>query len=874
MPRPRLTVTLFSLAIFLLAGTGSPLTPSAPPMDPFPSADDVAIEWGVETNFVEDGGRFRSQLTLKNRGETAIPASGWNLHFNFLRPIHPESVQGSLRISRVNGDFYTLAPTEDFAPVPPDRERTITFEASGYAIKEIDAPSGFYLVDTDDPDASPTVVSEVEVAPFTRPEQTKRIPTEPLEVPTPPRRYQANQAVTEIGADSIGRVVPTPASVVPHAGSLSLSSDVTIGYGHGLVSEARHLAKTLEPLLGHRPTIIPHAEDPSIELRRGGVSPPDDRPLRDEAYRFTVDATEGIEIVGASAAGVFYGIKSLQAWLPVDAREATSGLLAVPAVEITDVPRFEYRGFHLDVARNFQSMEAVKRLLDVMALYKLNTFHFHLTDDEGWRLAIDGLPELTEVGGRRGHTLDEHDHLMPSYGSGPDPAPDASSGSGWYTQDEYREILRYAAERHIEVIPEIDVPGHARAAIQAMKARARRLQENGHPAAAQRYRLHDPEDTSTYESIQGWNDNVINVCQPSTYRFLSRVIDEVQSLHQQAGLPLTTLHLGGDEVPEGAWTESPVCTEYIENTAEVEGVEDLGEHFLHRMRNLLSDRGLTMGAWEEVALTHEEDDVRPNPDLVGQNVRPYAWGNVWGNGQEDHTYSLANAGYEVVMSHASNFYFDMAYDKHPAEPGFYWAGFVDTKDPFAFIPFDQYKTPEQNIMGHPVDTSLHAEFEALDEEAQSNILGLQGQLWAETLRSTDRMEYMAIPRIMSLAERAWAPQPDWATIEARSRRHHQRDAAWNEFSNRLGQRELPRLSQFLEDWSYRLPPPGAIIEDGQLHANVALPGLPIRYTTDGSPPTPSSRQYTEPVEVSSDATIRLRTFDSEGRGSRTVTVEP
>jgi hexosaminidase len=192
-----------------------------------------------------------------------------------------------------------------------------------------------------------------------------------------------------------------------------------------------------------------------------------------EAYEVSIDLA-GIDIVGVDAAGVFYGIQSLRMLLPLDAYREARTSINVPAVTMSDAPRFPYRGLHLDVSRNFQPKEAVLRLFDLMALYKLNTFHFHLTDDEGWRLAIDGLPELTEIGGRRGHTTDEREHLIPSYGSGPDPDPAVSYGSGWYSRADFIEMLQYAHERHIEVIPEVDVPGHARAAIVAMKERHRR----------------------------------------------------------------------------------------------------------------------------------------------------------------------------------------------------------------------------------------------------------------------------------------------------------------------------------------------------------------------------------------------------------------
>ena len=866
-------VSSWCLALLLLGATGIGRPAQAQPL---PDADRLAVEWGVVTNLVDDGARFRSRLTLTNNGETALPADGWTLYFNFLRPIDPASVTGGLEIARINGDFYRLAPGDNFAALAPGVERSITFETAGSAIKHIDAPAGFYLVGEG---TDPVPLPDVRVTPFTRPEQTKRGPNDVLPVPTPERRYRANQALSlPLPADSVGRIVPTPASTTRQPGTFTLPSNPTIQYETGLDNEARRLAAGLEAAVGTARTAT-GADDPAITLRRADVRHPEADTVHAEAYRLEVTPDGGIEVVGTTAAGVFYGAQSLQAWLPVAAYDAGTGPVAVPAVTIADAPRFGYRGLHLDVSRNFQSATAVKRLLDMMAFYKLNTFHFHLTDDEGWRLAVDGLPALTEVGGRRGHTLDERTHLVPSYGSGPDPSPSDSYGSGWYTRAEYVDILRHARDRHIEVVPEIDMPGHARAAIQAMKSRTRRLLAAGDTTAARRFRLHDPNDQSEYESVQGWDDNVVNVCQPSTYRFLAHVVDDLIALHDRAGVPLRTVHVGGDEVPSGAWTASPICDDYIARTDGVEGAEDLFGDFVRRFRDTLATRGLTMGGWEEVGMTdtggHRAATTTPNTDLVGKGVRPYVWSNIWGGGTEDRAYRLANAGFDVVMSQATNFYFDMAYDKHPRETGFYWAGFVDLQDPFAFVPFDLYKSAERTSMGHPIDPdSAFAGQVRLADSARTNILGLQGQLWGETLRSADRMEYMAVPRLLSLAERAWAPQPDWAQLEDISLLREQRDAAWRAFAHRLGRRELPRLSRRAPEWSYRLPPPGATIEDDTLRANAALPGLPIRYTTNGSSPTPESPRYDGPVSVAPDATVRLRTFDGRGRGGRTVVVRP
>ena len=892
-------ISLLSALLLVMVASASHdvLAQSVPaPADRYPAVDDMVIQWTVLTNYVNGGGRFRSQLTLTNRGDVPLPATGWTLYFNFLRPIDPSSTPSSVAIERVNGDLFRMTPTEGFVPVQPDETRAVGFESPAFAIKTIDAPVGFYIVfdGADGQLGAPMPIADASVAPFTRAQQTDRGPRDAVPVPTAASRFRQHQALHALPDSALGKVTPTPRvlaihqDIVEESPPFSLRADDVIGYETGLAREAQFLADALEPLLGTRPAVEVDTTDAAIVLRKDLVTVGYQRERPDggtahmlvspdsEAYEVSIDLA-GIDIVGVDAAGVFYGIQSLRMLLPLDAYREARTSINVPAVTMSDAPRFPYRGLHLDVSRNFQPKEAVLRLFDLMALYKLNTFHFHLTDDEGWRLAIDGLPELTEIGGRRGHTTDEREHLIPSYGSGPDPDPAVSYGSGWYSRADFIEMLQYAHERHIEVIPEVDVPGHARAAIVAMKERHRRRMAEAEIDAANDYRLHDPEDASDYRSVQGWDDNVINVCQPSTYRFLETVVDDIRAMYDEAGVPLHTVHVGGDEVPSGAWEQSPICQRFIAESDQVDSVEDLFAHFIERMSAMLSERGLTTGGWEEVALTEQHGGgattTVPNEALVDANVRPYVWANIWGSGTEDHAYQLANAGYEVVMSHASNLYLDMAYNKHPREDGYYWANFVDDAGPFDFVPLDLYKSAKQTQMGQPIDSeTAFADATRLTDAGRQNIIGIQGQLWGETLRSVDRLEYMTMPRLISLAERAWAPQPAWATVDDATERERQRWTAWTAFANRLGQRELPRLSVLDPDWSFRLPVPGAVVEAGQLHANVALPGLTIRYTTDGSMPTAQSARYDGPASVAGAQTIKLRTFDAQGRGSRVATL--
>jgi hexosaminidase len=826
--------------------------------------DEFVLRWEVGSNFLE-GNRFRSDLVIINQSDRIL-YDDWNLYFNFLRMADVESISPQVRLTHINGNLYKLSPSDRYAPLPPGEQLPFSFEAFGSAIKEIDAPDGAYFEFTD----GDIITVKVITGQFERDEQVHRRPDDIFPIPTAEFVYKRNASLSQLPVEEIGKIVPSPVSIIANSGSFTLTGETSVFYQKGLENEARFLSESLVPLLKAKlpVAVLPTTNERAIFLRLA-EGEGEQTPSGAEGYTLKV-TEEHIEITGVDKAGVFYGIQSLRSLFPVDAWISPSDSTRVDAVIVEDAPGFRYRGLHLDVSRNFQSVETVKKLLDVMAFYKLNKFHFHLTDDEGWRLEIQAFPELAEIGGRRGHTHDERTFLIPSYGSGPDPDPEVSIGSGWYTREEYIDILRYARERHIEVIPEIDVPGHARAAIVAMKARYERLMAENKIDEADAYRIHDPEDTSEYRSIQRWDDNVINVCQESTYRFFEVVFDEIIDMYREAQVPLTTIHIGGDEVPKGVWVDSPKCQALLEKSPDLHSIDQLQVWFFGRMKQILEERNIVMSGWEEIALIgYYGGEKELNPAFAGAAI-PYVWSNIWGAGTEEYTYKLANAGYSVVLSHASNFYFDFAYNKHPKEAGFYWGGFVDTPDPFGFIPFDLYKSGIMDQMGRSIPDHAYENSEKLSSEGRNNILGLQGQLWGETFRSPDRVEYMVLPRLISLAERSWSPQQDWMEITDRRERLEELAGVWNEFANRLGRRELPRLDVLNGGYGYRIPPPGAVIEDGTLKANVAYPGLSIRFTLDGSEPTIESILYDGPVDVHGNREVKLRTFNTHGQGSRIV----
>lgn len=825
-------------------------------------SQNIQLTWAVEDNFKNENS-YLSSLKITNDGNDIFSSKGWVLYFNNLRPVQPESFPNTLRLTHINGDFYKIEPTQSFAALQPGESYSFTFATAGTAIKKSDAPDGFYFVFENNEILD---VPDLTIEPFTDEKQYKRSPDDLLEYADADYYYRKYESAYSFTGSDFGKITPAPYQINSEGEPFVFDDDLSIYHEPDLKNEARVLADIIHQMTDIKPRL---SEDIFVQSSAGIYLMTSDIQIdgsarNSESYELQVKGNQ-IRISGGDAAGVFYGIQSLYSLIYSDLKISGSGLTFLPGVQIRDFPRFGYRGFHLDVARNFQSAETVKKLLDVMSLYKLNKFHFHLTDDEGWRIEIPGLPELTEVGGRRGHTTDETDYLIPSYGSGPD--PDNSKGSGWYSRAEYINLLKFASERHIEVIPEIDLPGHARAGIVAMKARYSK-------SGDERFRLDDPDDESEYRSIQGWDDNVINVCQESSYSFIEIVFDELIEMHSEAGADLQTVHVGGDEVPVGVWQKSPVCEALISENSELESTADLQEYFFQRVQSMLEERDLQMAGWEEVAFVHPEDGspVRVNKSFTC-TFNPYVWSNVWGGGREDYAYRLANAGYKVIMSHASDFYFDMAYDHHPQEPGFYWAAFIDAKKPFGFIPYDLFKNGITDYTGKPLPESYFDDKEKLMESARQNILGIQGQLWGETLQSDNRVDYMALPRLLSLSERAWSRQPEWSRIESREEREEKKNQSWSEFALRLGHIEFPKLDNSESLYSYRVSPPGIIIEKGQVKMNTEFPGQDIRYTLDGSEPDKNSDLYEKAFEIETGVSIKAKTFTADKRKSRTTTLQ-
>jgi hexosaminidase len=846
------------ISLIVLAGC------SVSDKNPAQFSENLFVTWEHLENVWGEPATSRSCFTFINKGNSVLN-SDWVLYFN-QATIMPVNGSDSLigKVEHINGDFYRLVPGNDFVLHPGDSIR-IEYGYSGVMIKESDSPTGVYMVFNGQTEKQQIVqLKNYTAKPYS---DFSKIFSGIDELVTNPRnQYIKNQSLTLLDSESVGKIIPTPFEMVFGESEFKLNAETKVFYQPEIKNEADFLVSAIESNTGLKLQIAEGISSGgnSIELKIDEIKV---NGIANEAYQLKVSSKEGIQITGSDAAGVFYGIQSLLSLFPTGSAQNE---FVVPEVLINDAPRFGFRGFLLDVSRNFQKKEAVLKLIDLLSFYKINALNFRMTEDEGWRLEIKGLPELTEVGAKRGHTLDDANFLPPSFGSGPFTDAENNHGTGFYTRADFIEILKYANQRHVQIVPEICFPSHARAAIKAMEKRYRFYMEKGDQKAAEEFRLIDPEDKSVYLSAQCYKDNIVNIANESCYHFYETVVADIAEMYNEAGLKLTLFHTGGDEVANGAWTKSPEIDELFKTNPELKSTRDLHAYFIRKMMERLEKYNLTFAGWEEAVLKRDENGVATiNPEFADKKLIPYVWDNTGKNA--DLGYRIANAGYPVILCNVTNLYFDLAYNTDPKEPGLYWGGFQDAIDPFLLIPFDVFKSAIYNDYGIFSGEDISTDgMEFLKPENRKNIVGLQAQLWTETVKGPEMMEYYVVPKIFAYAEKAWAKAPKWETEPDAGKRIQAIEKDWNDLANRIGQNEFARLDKMSGGFAYRIALPGALIENDTLKANISFPGITIRYTTDGTEPDINSPVYNEPVKV--NGKVLIRAFAPNGRPGRSWSV--
>jgi hexosaminidase len=477
-------------------------------------------------------------------------------------------------------------------------------------------------------------------------------------------------------------IVPAPAQLVPGRGAFAAARTVTVTTSAPTDTELAALANLLGGFI-HAQTGVRSSTGSATAGSAGVISLVLDAAApggSDEAYSLSV-TPDGVEIRASTHKGLFYGIQTLRQLLA----SPRNGALTIPAVAIHDTPRFPYRGMHLDVGRHFFPADFVKRYIDLMAMYKFNTFHWHLTEDQGWRIEIKKYPRLTEVGSCRKETMVDR-HFDPYVGDG-------IRYCGFYTQDEAREVVAYAASRYVTVIPEIEMPGHSTAALAAY-----------------------PEFSCTGGPIEvatKWGVFPDIYCpKEETFAFLEDVLTEVMDI-----FPSEYIHIGGDEAPKTRWEESDIAQEVIRREG-LANEEELQSWFVRRIERFLIEHGRRLIGWDEIL----EGGLAPEATVM-------SWRGT------DGGIAAAQQGHDVIMTPLEDTYFNIPQirsDSARPEASF---GYLPLGQVYAFEPIPQQLTPSQ----------------------AQHVLGAQGQVWSEYITNSDRVEYMVFPRLLALSEVVWSP---------------------------------------------------------------------------------------------------------------------
>jgi hexosaminidase len=481
-------------------------------------------------------------------------------------------------------------------------------------------------------------------------------------------------------------IVPLPASLTPRTGHFSITRSTRLHAAPAFRDVARRFVRDVADPLGFEPVIdAGTAQTSGIVLRLRTDLPA-------EGYRVDVSPTR-VLIEASTPAGAFYALETIKQLLPPDIyrKAPVAGTRwSVPAVQIEDAPRFAWRGAHLDAARHFMPKEFVRKYIDLLARHKLNRFHWHLTDDQGWRLEVKRYPRLTEVASCREATL-----------VGPyvtDPAKRVFDGRrhcGFYTQDDVREIVAYAAERMITVIPEIEMPGHVQAAITA------------YPHLSSR-----PDTNPGVMQVWGVSDFVLNPSD-SAVTFMQDVLREVLTL-----FPSPWIHVGGDEADKKQWKDSPAIQARIKSLG-LKDEHEMQSWFIRQMDTFLSAQGRRLIGWDEIL-----------EGGLAEQATVMSWRGTAGG------IAAAKAGHDVVMAPAGYTYFDHLQSRDRSKEPVSIGGFTPLDSAYAFEPVPAELTPDQ----------------------VKHILGAQGQLWSEYISNPKHAEYMAFPRLSALAEVVWTPK--------------------------------------------------------------------------------------------------------------------
>ncbi|MBI5022329.1 MAG: beta-N-acetylhexosaminidase [Ignavibacteriales bacterium] len=491
-------------------------------------------------------------------------------------------------------------------------------------------------------------------------------------------------------------IIPKPSYIEQHDGSFTLNDSTRI------IIAVKQLRQTAEMLAMRLRTATGYPFEITTSKKKSGNAiilslDPNLKRLGKEGYQFS-STEKSVVIKSSTPAGLFYSVQTFFQLLPPEIYKGDpirDTLLSIPCVTIEDKPRFTWRGMHLDVCRHFAPIDFVKKYIDLLASYKMNRFHWHLTEDQGWRIEIKKYPKLTEIGSKRKETMG-----------------DSTPYGGFYTQNEIKEVVKYAQDRFVTIVPEIEMPGHALAALAAYPE----LSCTGGPFEV--------------ETTWGVFEDVYCAGNEGTFKFLKDVLSEVIPL-----FPGKYFHIGGDECPKERWKKCPKCQARIKKN-KLGNEHRLQSYFVQRIERFLRSKGKRLVGWDEIL----EGGLAPGATVM-------SWRGTEGG------IAAAKANHDVIMSPTSHCYFDY-YQANPDSEPKAIGGFLPVEKVYGFEPMPSGLKPKQ----------------------AKHILGAQGNVWSEYMPNTKHVEYMVLPRMLAMSEVVWSEksQRDFSDFMKRLQPHYQR----------------------------------------------------------------------------------------------------
>lgn len=594
----------------------------------------------------EENGISRFGLTLHNLSEVAL--HNWQLNFTFEKYITATSIKCG-----------HLTQIGSYCRFSPEKDLILTANCSFYFEFDVKSiPNRF--ISSGITDASIRIIDSI------------------LPVDITPLVLKSSHSIRY----DLPHVIPSKLALIPQPNNLVKSEGVFNFSAQSQITASTTIANSAanwltDELSIFTKNVITQTDNGSIELKQN-IN------LADTVHSIAI-TPDYILIEASSKQGFHNAAATLLQLVQSSPYQQNSDHYLLPCLDIIDQPQYNYRGMMLDCARHFHSVEQVKQLINQLAYYKFNVFHWHLTDDEGWRIEINAYPELTNIGAWRGPDLD----LVPQF------SHTAKIHGGFYSQQQIREVVLYAEQRGIEVIPEIDIPGHCRAAIKSLPDL-----------------LVDPDDHSVYRSIQNYTDNVLSPALDGTYQFIDHVIDEVCALFNS-----DYVHIGADEVPQGVWSDSEKCQQLMKDH-DYHDPKELQGHLLRYVENRLQQQGKRMLGWEEVQ----------HGEKVSKETIIYSWTS------EQAGIECAKKGHDIVMQPAQYTYLDIVQDASPGEHGVDWAGILPLKKVYHYQPMSEL---------------------SIDDPLRKHLLGIQCALWCEVIDHQQRIEHMLFPRLLAVAEVCW-----------------------------------------------------------------------------------------------------------------------